>query len=183
MSGLTFAKEFSLGNRVGSQMTPFTCSSGFVSIIRASQVLRKGRVRVSRCSQNTEGRETSRTPQLGFRHKIMMFRGSQMMFAHLSIGPSSAALRLHGRVCGGGANFNPSHQLCFTGAGSLVCVSEGIWSHSDGLVLFLAYSDLFAPVFSSQVLFKSRLYFISDDCLPKRSCTKIIRKHFKYQGV
>lgn len=65
-------------------------------------------------------KETSRTPQLGFGHKIMMFGGSQMMFAHLSIGPSSAALRLHGRDCGGGANLNFSHQLCFTGAGSLV---------------------------------------------------------------
>lgn len=68
----------------------------------------------------------SRTLQLGFGHKIMMFRGSQMMFAHLSIGPSSAALRLRGRVYGGGANLNLSHQLCFTEAGSLVCVSEGI---------------------------------------------------------
>lgn len=104
-----------------------------------------------------------------------------MMFAHLSIGPSSAALRLHGRVCGGGANLNLSHQLCFTGPGSLVCVSEGIWSHSEVLVLFLAYSDLFAPPFSSHVLL--RLYFISDDCLPKKNSTKIIRKHFKYQGV
>lgn len=79
------------------------------------------RAHVSRRFRNAEGWETSRTLQLGFRNKIMMFRGSQVMFAYVSIGPGSAAPRLRGHVCRGGANLNPLHQLCFAGVNSLVC--------------------------------------------------------------
>lgn len=119
--------------------------NGFTSIIRALEVLRN-ETRTYPEAPKTQRAEKSVRLQLGFRHKITMFSvASHKWCLHSSIG-----LRIHGRVCGGGANLHLS--LCFTGASSSVCFSEGMRSHSRGN-------------FSSLLSFQTHLHHTVSDVL------------------